>query len=711
MPVKPTYEELEERVKALEKEARERRRSDESTHEALEDFKALADNAGDGIAVIASNGAHVYVNRRAAEISGYTVEELLAVSMADLIHPDARKNIKELFRKRIEGESVPTRHETVIIRKDGKSLPVEASGARTTWHGQPADVVFSHDITRRKQMEEALRRANENLELRVRQRTSELSKANRRLKQEISLHSRTNEALARAYAELQQIFRTNTGSMWVLDKDFNIIRINDAFLSFVGMGRDEALSRKCHELLRIPFCHTEDCPLTRILAGEERIEFDIEIELTDGTSAVCMLTATPFLGHEGQIIGIVQEFKDITNRRLTAKALYDEKEKFRVLVEESPLGVALIANDGLYKYLNPRFTEIFGYTLKDIPSGHAWFEKAFPDKEYRSRVISAWIEDYNEAFPGDFRPRTYRVICRDGSEKLINFRPVTVSSGDQLVIYEDITEKNRLHAQRFQAQKMSAVATLAGGIAQLFNKNLTLITGYANLLETEFPNDKKITELVNPIKKSAHQMDYLTSQLLAYAKGGKYDPVIVSLADLVKDILPSIKPVLGADITLETDLAGDCLSVEADRSQIQMVLSSIVSNSNDAIEGEGLIRVIVRNKEILGGNPELQPGSYVCLIVEDDGKGMDKETKDRIFDPFFSTHFVGRGLSMAAVHGIVRNHNGWIAIESELGKGTVVSIYLPTAERLEAPGKPVIEQESGVVKGEGVVMPASTLSF
>ena len=131
---------------------------------------------------------------------------------------------------------------------------------------------------------------------------------------------------------------------------------------------------------------------------------------------------------------------------------------------------------------------------------------------------------------------------------------------------------------------------------------------------------------------------------------------------------------------------------------MKMVLSAVLMNAAEAIEGEGWIRIIARGAEVAKNHSDLKPGRYVCLMVEDNGKGMDEETKSRIFEPFFSTKFQGRGLGMAAAYGIVRNHNGWISVDSKLGKGTVAYILLPTAEvkvREVASPRPEIRKDSG----------------
>ena len=141
---------------------------------------------------------------------------------------------------------------------------------------------------------------------------------------------------------------------------------------------------------------------------------------------------------------------------------------------------------------------------------------------------------------------------------------------------------------------------------------------------------------------------------------------------------------IASAICVKTNLASDIFKVEADMTQMHMVLSAMVINAAEAIEGQGQIIIRTRNKDIDEGiakyNPGLKPGRYACLTVQDDGKGMDAETKRKIFEPFFTRKFMGRGLGMAAVYGIVKNHGGWISVESQLGKGTVVRIYLPAVE-------------------------------
>jgi two-component system cell cycle sensor histidine kinase/response regulator CckA len=212
------------------------------------------------------------------------------------------------------------------------------------------------------------------------------------------------------------------------------------------------------------------------------------------------------------------------------------------------------------------------------------------------------------------------------------------------------------------------------------------------------------------MKSAGRRMAHLTSQLLAYARGGKYNAILMSLGDVVQETLPLIEHTLNPGVRVETDLPQKSWDVKADPTQMQMVFSAIISNANEAMEGPGCIRISV--KEI---DPDaafrkrcsgLKRGPHVCLSVEDNGKGMDEETRERIFDPFFTTHFMGRGLGMASVYGIVANHGGTILVDSELAKGTKVRIYLPaiSEDRFKESGQAVREAAVQLSRGAGTIL-------
>jgi two-component system, cell cycle sensor histidine kinase and response regulator CckA len=242
-------------------------------------------------------------------------------------------------------------------------------------------------------------------------------------------------------------------------------------------------------------------------------------------------------------------------------------------------------------------------------------------------------------------------------------------------------EKHFSENQFTQPQNLEAVATLAGGIAHQFNNALVGIAGSIELLALDLPMNRAIEKHLEPMKSSLLRMTHLTDQLLAYAQGGKYQPKSVSIADVVQETLPSILQNIQASILVETRLHGDIPEVIADRTQIRMVISAVISNAAEAIEGAGRIRITTEKANIDKNHdkypPYIKTGPYVSLQIEDDGKGMNEEIRSRIFEPFFSTKFQGRGLGMAAVYGIIKNHHGWISVDSSPGQGTQINIFLP----------------------------------
>ena len=257
---------------------------------------------------------------------------------------------------------------------------------------------------------------------------------------------------------------------------------------------------------------------------------------------------------------------------------------------------------------------------------------------------------------------------------------------------------------------MEAIATLAGGVAHEFNNALMGIMGNLELFEMDFPKDERQDRYFEAMKGSGHRMSRLTNQLLAYAQGGKYQPRELKLDDFLIETLEILQHELSPEVRVETHFPKDISYIKADSAQMQMLLSAILANSNEAIEDQGFIRITAENKDVdedfAKQHPALTPGYHVCLTIEDNGKGMSEEAREKVFDPFFTTKFQGRGMGMAAVYGIVKNHDGCIHVDSELGKGTGVQIHIP-AIRVGVKGQEpeeVKEPERQLAIGDGTIL-------
>jgi PAS domain S-box-containing protein len=268
-------------------------------------------------------------------------------------------------------------------------------------------------------------------------------------------------------------------------------------------------------------------------------------------------------------------------------------------------------------------------------------------------------------------------------------------------------EKRKLEEQLFQAQKMESIGRLAGGVAHDFNNILTSIMGYAELLKLKFANtsgrEKKAADII--IKSSERASD-LTQQLLAFARGGKYNPVPLTVNDLIKQTINVSEKIFEKNIEVKYHLEEKLKPIEADRNQLDQVLTNIIINAKDAMPNGGELSFKTANvylgEEYTGKFQELKPGDYVEIAITDTGIGMPRSVKDRIFEPFFTTKGAGcgTGLGLATVYGIIKNHNGHITCTSEPGKGTTFTLYLPATEK-----EIIIEEnETQVIKGEETIL-------
>jgi nitrogen-specific signal transduction histidine kinase/CheY-like chemotaxis protein len=316
-----------------------------------------------------------------------------------------------------------------------------------------------------------------------------------------------------------------------------------------------------------------------------------------------------------------------------------------------------------------------------------------------------WAGDLRKSKVGEARPRTVEVKCKDGSEKVIHFRPLTMENGDQFVIYDDITEEKRLEAQFQQAQKMEAVGTLAGGIAHDFNNLLMGIQGRVSLMSIDAEFSHLHVEHLKGIEEHVRSAAELSRQLLGLARGGKYE---VKPADLNEVIEKSTK-MFGRtkkEITIYRKLPENIWTVEIDQGQIEQVLLNLYVNAWQSMPAGGELYLETKNTILDEGSTKpfgMEPGRFVEISVTDTGAGMDKATQERIFEPFFTTRGMGRGtgLGLASAYGIIKNHGGIINVNSEKGHGSTFRIYLPASDKEAVQEEASLEK---VLKGKETVL-------
>jgi signal transduction histidine kinase/CHASE3 domain sensor protein/CheY-like chemotaxis protein len=383
---------------------------------------------------------------------------------------------------------------------------------------------------------------------------------------------------------------------------------------------------------------------------------------------------------------------DITERMRMEEELRKSEERLRTQVTAS--------SDGVYR-MNPDWSEMRQLRGRDFiadtdEANNNWLQKYIhPDDQ--PQVLGAIGEAIRTRSIFELQHRVLRV---DGSLGWTFSRAIPLKDANGEIIEwlgaaSDITESKHADARLLQAQKLESLGVLAGGVAHDFNNLLCGVIGNASLAQEMLPPGNPAVALLESVVKSGEQAAHLTRQMLAYSGKGQFFLESLDLSALIPEMLGLVQPSLSKEIKLSFDLNPHLPTIRADRGQAQQVFMNLIINAGEAIGShDGLIsvRTCVEdvNEAYIRLNPEassLSPGKYVCLEVRDTGCGMDEATKARIFDPFFTTKFTGRGLGLAAVSGVVRGHEGSIAVSSEPGKGSCFTLLFPADERAASPPK------------------------
>lgn len=650
----------------------------------------------------------------------------------------------------------------------------------------------------------------------------------------ISDRRQAEEETKLALAELEQIFDTAADGMRLVDKDFNILRANETFADMAGVNKDKVIGRKCHEVFGGPFCHTPDCPLIRVLHDEQRVELEMEKRRKDDIRISCILTATPFRDPSGKLVGIVEDFKDISDRMEWEEKLRNSEAEKQAILDASVDIIMQVDSDMRLVWANKKAEKAANKTTQDfighkcheflrnsdiicadcpcvkaLKSGKIeWGTLYHPAREEANESywdvfgvpltgedgkIAGVIEiarDMTEKVKADdaliqakedwentFDAITDMVMLLDSQHRIIRANEATAKmlgttkrdlvgkkcyeaihsqkytiSGCPLLstmktlkpctseIHEacggrtylcstspifddkktlrgythslkDITESKQLEAQLQQAQKMEAIGTLAGGIAHDFNNILQSTSGYVELLIARKSKDDSDYRYLDTISNSVARASKLVQRLLVFSRGVQSEMRPVDLNAEVVQIQKLLASMLSKMIAMELDLADDLETVFADSVQIEQILMNLGVNARDAMpEGGKLIfktRAVTLDAQFCNTHLGARQGNYIRLTVQDTGCGINKETIQHIFEPFYTTKDTGKGtgLGLAMVYGIVKNHRGYIECTSVPGKGATFDIYFPVSGKTDRSRLETLEGEKAVLgRGETILM-------
>ncbi len=408
----------------------------------------------------------------------------------------------------------------------------------------------------------------------------------------------------------------------------------------------------------------------------EKEEYQID---PDGRPHWELMSKIPMRDKNGQVIGLVGIGTDITERKLAEENLRQLNAFNEMLIQTFPFGIEIVDQEGRILFMSERMKRLLG---RDAVGRVCW--EVYSDNMSQCercpllRNITIGESDSFET-AGLLNGRAFQInhtgLLYSGREAMLE-------------VFQDVTENKKLQGQFLQAQKLEGLGNIAAGIAHDFNNILGVILGYAELLNDS--GSQKPDSGLNAIVSSAQRGKSLVSQLLMFARKTETTFKTVRINDIVEEIEKLVSATFPKTIQIATTLSEDLTSVVADPNQLHQVLLNICVNARDAMPKGGTISVsteIVTGQAVKKKHHDAAADKYVRLIVSDTGVGMDEETKARIFEPFFSTKDIGKGtgLGLSVVYGIVESHRGFIEVDSKVGEGTAVSIYIPVEERPEQP--------------------------
>ncbi|UCD88276.1 MAG: response regulator [Desulfobacterales bacterium] len=394
---------------------------------------------------------------------------------------------------------------------------------------------------------------------------------------------------------------------------------------------------------------------------------------------------------------------EIAERNRTEEALRESEKHYRETINAMGDWILVVDTDLRIVLFNEAFTQVnkeLGLTTDVIGRSPMEIFPFLPD---------TLLDEYRWVFENKAVLITQETTKVGSIEFITESRKIPLLEDGKIVrvasVIRDITESRRLEAQLQHAQKMEAVGTLAGGVAHDFNNLLMAIQGNVSLMLMDMDPAHPDYRRLKQIEKQAQSGSRLTSHLLGYARKGKYEIQPLDLNQLVEETSDAFGRTR-KHVVIHQDLAEGLFRVEGDPAQIEQVLLNLFVNAADAMPNGGNLVVKCMNvtyKDMKGKLYEPRPGSYVLLTITDTGTGMDKETMERIFDPFFTSKEMGRGtgLGLSSAYGIVKAHGGYIDVDSERGHGTTFSIYLPASKKEL---QKVVRTAEKVVKGTGTVL-------
>ncbi|MFO7890312.1 MAG: PAS domain S-box protein [bacterium] len=503
---------------------------------------------------------------------------------------------------------------------------------------------------------------------------------------------RTEEKLRENEENFRHLYENMTIGLYRTQPDGKIVIANPALVEMLGYDSFEELSKR--NLNENGFVSLSDREkFMKIISEKKQIKgFQSAWERKDGSIIQIRESAKVFKDKDGNIEYYEGTVEDITELKKAERMIEERRTYLESILNAAPDAIITLDEKHKIKDWNAAAEKMFGYTRNEVIGKDIDDLITDPDsikeaKKVTSRILKGEYIPPTETVRNNKNGKPVYVIL-SGSPIIVDERLVGV-----IGIYTDIgdlvrakNEKEKVQSQLIQAQKMEAIGILTGGIAHDFNNMLTAIQGCTELvmhrIDENDPSQRELKEVLSATRRAAN----LTSQLLLFSRKQPMEYFPLNLNKCIKDLQSMLYRLIGEDIEVHTEFSPDLWTIWSDRNTIEQVIMNIVVNAKDAMPYGGRLNIktqnIVLDEESCKELSDAYPGKFICLSLEDTGIGIDENTLQHIFEPFFSTKgpAKGTGLGLSVVYGIIKEHNGWINVYSEPGKGTAFKIYIPAVD-------------------------------
>jgi two-component system, cell cycle sensor histidine kinase and response regulator CckA len=644
-------------------------------------LEQLFENSPDALVIVDASFHAQCVNREFQRMFGYSAAQALSHNVDALILPPERTAEAHWILQCLQrGEQITL--ETQRRRRDGSLLDVSLSTAPLLVNGRPAAFYLLYrDISDRR-------------------RAEALNSALYSVAEKASVTQDLQQFFAAVHGIVDELMPARNFSIAIHDPESQLL----TFPYFVDQqqtapppspaarGLIEYVLRTGEPLLATP-------KLLRQLQQRGAIELTgpaplhwlgVPLKVNHHAFGAIVLKnyseSSPLCERDKEVLTLIsRQLAAAIDHKRNEQILRRSEVRYRSLVQTAVYGIYRSSPEGEFLDVNPALIGMLGYSSALEVLALDPQKDVFLDSAEYARLL----DEFRRTGRVDgFEVRWKR---RDGATITVRISGRAVASehepADVLeAIAEDITERRVLEDQFRQSQKMEAVGRLAGGIAHDFNNLLTVVSGYTEVLLDQLTPANPLHAKAEAIQQASDRATTLTRQLLAFSRKQLLQLKVVDVNAIVEDMERLLRPLIGEDIELTTNLAPSIGCTRADAGQLEQVIMNLVVNAKDAMPQGGKIRIttasVTLDESYRPENTFIKHGPYVMISVSDSGHGMDRETQARIFEPFFTTKEKGKGtgLGLSTVYGIIKQSGGYVFVQSELGRGTVFTMYFPRVD-------------------------------